>query len=311
MDIYDTEPKPKKSFWKSHKVLYPIFILCFIILALYSIFRAPTETLGIVNKQGITLHVSKGESLADIIKEAKEKKLVRSEDTLKIFITLLGASHKIPIGDYVFRESVSLPTVALRLATGRHGIEPLKITLKEGLTNEDMADVLSGKIATFRRDLFLSDEKSKQGYLFPDTYFFFPMTTTEEILDELTNNFKNRIKPFENDISKSGHSMGDIIVMASLIEKEASGPNDAPIISGILWKRIGKGMPLQVDADRSTYKNAGLPQAPIANPGLVSIKASLYPSESPYLYYIHDKDGDVHFAENYTKHKANIAKYLK
>lgn len=311
MDGYDIEPKSKKSFFKSHKVLYLVFLLCFIILSLYSVFRAPTETLGIVNGQGITIHVSKGETLDQIVKEAKDKKIIRSEDALKIFVTFLGVSHRIPVGDYVFKESVSLPTVALRLAVGRHGIEPLKITLKEGLTNADIAEILSSKISTFRRDIFLSDSRSKEGYMFPDTYFFFPMTTTEEILDEITQNFKNRIKPLENDISKSGRSIDDIIIMASIIEKEANGKEDASKISGILWKRIDKGMMLQVDADKSTYKNIGLPKEPIANPGLVSIKASLYPEDSPYLYYLHDKEGNVHFARNYNEHKANIAKYLK
>lgn len=309
MDDYELESKKGKSFFKSHKVLYLVFLLSFVVIALYSVFRPPTETLGIVNKQGITVHITKGESLDELVKEAKDKKLVRSSTALKILVTFFGGSHKIQKGDYLFKESAFLPSVAWRFASGKHGVEPLKVTLKEGLTNEEMSEILATRISVFRKDIFLSE--SKQGYLFPDTYFFFPMTTTDEILEELTNNFKKRINSLSKDISKSGRSLDDIITMASIIEKEAKGEEDAPLISGILWKRLEKGMPLQVDADKSTYKNIGLPSTPISNPGLVSIKASLYPVDSVYLYYLHDKEGKIHFAENYNKHKLNIDKYLR
>ena len=95
------------------------------------------------------------------------------------------------------------------------------------------------------------------------------------------------------------------------MEREAKGEADRGFISGILWKRLGIGMPLQVDAVPSTYNTKGLPKSPIANPGLMSIKTAIYPEESPYLYYLHDKEGKIHYAKNFTEHKANIAKYLK
>jgi UPF0755 protein len=128
-----------------------------------------------------------------------------------------------------------------------------------------------------RTDLFESDERSKQGYIFPDTYFFFPMTTHDEALEDISLNFNRKINPFKKDIEASNKSLDEIIKMASIIEKEAAGESDASTISGILWKRIDKGMPLQVDASKITYQKVGLPTEPIGNPGLVAIKAAVYP----------------------------------
>jgi UPF0755 protein len=142
-----------------------------------------------------------------------------------------------------------------------------------------------------------------------------------------------KTESLNEEISKSKRSLKEIIIMASLIEKEARGEEDRFIISGILWKRIEKGIPLQVDApflyilgkesseltisDLSTnspfntYRYKGLPPAPIGNPGLESIKASLRPTTSPYLYYLHDKNGNIYYAKTYDEHKQNIKKYLK
>ena len=98
--------------------------------------------------------------------------------------------------------------------------------------------------------------------------------------------------------------------MASVIEREAKGDIDRELISGILWKRIAMNMPLQVDASPETYKTKGLPRSPISNPGLAAIKAAVYPKNSSYLYYLHDKSGIIHYAENLSEHNKNARKYL-
>jgi len=120
--------------------------------------------------------------------------------------------------------------------------------------------------------------------------------------------------------------------MASIIEKESLNGDERQIVSGILWKRISLGMPLQVDATflyingkasaeltkddlnidspYNTYRNKGLPPGPINNPGLDAIVAALYPKDSPYLYYLHDKKGKVHYAKTFNEHVANKRKYL-
>ena len=113
------------------------------------------------------------------------------------------------------------------------------------------------------------------------------------------------------EIISSLKTEADIIKMASLIEGEAKGDADRGLISGILWKRIKIGMPLQVDSALETYKTKGLPKSPIDNPGLAAIKAAILPQSSSYLYYLHDKNGNVHYAKSYVEHEQNVLKYLK
>ncbi|MEK7105948.1 MAG: endolytic transglycosylase MltG [Patescibacteria group bacterium] len=311
MDTLQSSEIKKRSFFRSHKFVYLIFFIFFICIALYYLVSAPTPSLSFVNKQGVAIHISPNQALQEVALDLEEKKGVKYAPVLKGLVTFLGASHSVPKGDYVFKESVSAWRVAWMLARGIHNVDPVKVTFKEGITNEEMATILASKLTAFRRDLFLSDEKSRQGYLFPDTYFFFPMTTSEEIVDEMSANFSSRISKLKGDIEKSNHTESEIINMASILEKEAKGKDDAPVISGILWKRLKLGMPLQVDAERWTYGNTGLPPTPIANPGLVTIKASLAPVDSAYLYYLHGKDGMIHFAKTYEEHKSNINKYLR
>ena len=108
--------------------------------------------------------------------------------------------------------------------------------------------------------------------------------------------FNKKIESLLPDIEASDNTEKDIIIMASLIEGEAKGEGDRGFISGILWKRLRIGMALQVDVALETYETKGLPSSPIGNPGLLSIAASIHPEESPYLYYLHDKDGKLNGA---------------
>lgn len=309
MDDNSLEQQPKSS--RRHVFVYSFFALCFICITVYYLLSAPTFNRSIANGQVIAIHVAPNESLGEIANKLESKKIIKKAFVLKLLVELFGASHQIPRGDYVFKESMNTPRVAWMLARGNHNIDPIKITFKEGITNEEMATMISSKLLSFRRDLFLSDPKSKQGYLFPDTYFFFPMTTSDEIVDQMSSDFNNRIAPLKNDIENSSHSLDDIITMASLVQNEANGEADANIISGILWNRIKAGMPLQVDVSKETYNKAGLPTLPISNPGLVAIKAALNPQDSAFMYYLHDKDGMIHTARTFTEHKANINKYLR
>ena len=185
------------------------------------------------------------------------------------------------------------------------------MTIPEGFNVTEIADVFVLKLTNFNKEKFLSLTKTQEGYLFPDTYFFFTTDTEVEVLHSMSENFDKKIASIRPEIISSGKKEKDTIIMASIIEKESKGNNDRGIISGILWKRLSIKMPLQVDAVPETYKTKGLPKNPIGNPGLEAIKATIYPQSSPYLYYLHDKDGNIHYARTFTEHKQNIKKYLK
>lgn len=198
----------------------------------------------------------------------------------------------------------------------------IRITIPEGYSSRDIAEKFVG-FKNFNKDNFLKIADGKEGYLFPDTYFFTLLETEEEIIKKMEDNFKE----------KAGDVKPEIIVMASILEKEALTPEDKKIVSGILWKRLETGMLLQVDAvfayiiDKkssdltlddlkidspyNTYLYKGLPPAPICNPGIESIEAALNPTSSSYWYYLSDKNLNIHFAKNFDEHKLNKAKYLR
>jgi len=281
-------------------------VIGFIVLFfLYYFLSAP------FGNKDVVFHVSSGQSINFLSSELENKNVIRNDFTLKFFIKLLKSGKGIISGDYLIKKNSPVWIVAWQVGRGYHNIEPIKITIREGLNNEEIADLLVNKLSGFRKDLFLTLGDAKQGYLFPDTYFFFPLDTVEEIIEKLSNNFDNRIKNLNPSINSSGKSLSDIIIMASVLEKEASGKEDIAIISGILWKRISLGIPLQIDTDMSTYTTKELPLKPLNNPGLLSIQAAINPVDSPYLYYLHDKNGKVHFAKSFEEHKRNINNYLK
>jgi UPF0755 protein len=287
------------------KMLNIFLVGVFFVFFVYILFLVP------IGSKDTTVHISSGQSVDSVAKELKDKNLIRNDLTLKFFIKILKPGKGIITGDYLIEKNSPVWIVAWQIVGGHHNLESVKVTIIEGLTNEEIASLLASKLTGFNKDSFLSSVSGKQGYLFPDTYFFYPLDSTEEIINRLSNDFDTKIKEVSSSIESSGKTLKEIITMASILEGEASGKDDIYIISGILWKRISMGMPLQVDAAPETYKEKGLPTNPINNPGLLSIKAAINPEYSSYLYYLHDKNGKVHFAKSFEEHKQNISKYLK
>lgn len=294
----------KKNAFK--KIIFlMITFLGFLILATYFIFfRIPNDF-----PSGKIINIKEGSSLRTFSKVLSDEGVISSRQVFEAFVIILGdEKHLIP-GDYLFKEKLYVFEVAKRVLNGEKGLAPIKLTIPEGFTNLDIALLAESKFSNFDKARFLSN--AKEGYLFPDTYFFLTTDSDKEILEKLSNTFEQKMKIYEQDVLKSGKNFHDILVMASIVEREAKGDDDRAEISGILWKRIAIGMPLQADAAPITYKEKGLPEEAISNPGLASILASIYPKNSPYLYYIHDKDGNIYFARTFAEHRKNIEKYLK
>lgn len=279
------------------------------------------------------LSIERGQTLFSVSQELQSDHIIRSRRTFEVIMILLGTERSMSEGEYSFSSPLSVFEVAFRISGKQFGIERVKVTFPEGFTTDQMADRLAATFPDFNTAVFKALSRVDEGYLFPDTYKFFPSVTPEIVVRTLKQNFETTIEPLQQDIAASGTSLHDIITMASLIEKEANGDDDREIISGILWKRIAQGMPLQVDAPflfllgkeskeltrtdlaikspYNTYINKGLPPTPINNPGISAIKAAIHPKDSPYLYYLHDASGQIHYARTYAEHKKNIATYLK
>ncbi len=278
------------------------------------------------------VHIPSGASFSDIATILKDANVIYSKTLLRLFVGVTGGADRMRAGEYIFEEAEHIPRVAWRLMQGHHGIEPVRVVLPEGLTIAQMSDVLSTKLIGFDTAQFRRLALGKEGFLFPDTYFFLPNTTPEQVVQTLSLRFDEVVEPLTDDITQSGRSMSDVVVMASILEKEANTFEDKKIVAGILWKRLEIGMALQVDATfmytlgkashelteedlqtdtpYNTYTRPGLPPAPIANPGLESLQAALAPSPTSHLFYLTGADGAMYYADDFEGHKANKAKYL-
>lgn len=277
--------------------------------------------------------VEKGSSLMKISLELEKEKVIKSPLLFRSYVILFGGERGLVQGDYIFKTRITTWSVARRIMGGRLGIIPIRVTLPEGSTTLEMSDVISKKLPNFNKSQFLSLSKGKEGYLFPDTYLFFPTATTADVLKRLEETFNQKTEPVKVLISISKRELSEIVIMASILEEEARTTESRRMISGILWKRISIGMPLQVDAPfiyergkdtfelttrdlatdspYNTYTRKGLPPTPISNPGLDSIRAALDPIESKYLYYLSDMKGEMHYAVTHEEHVRNKQKYLK
>jgi UPF0755 protein len=325
----DTSALPKTS--KRRASRFPLLAL----IVLFGIGSyAYTLTLPPASFSPDTLiEIPGGSTLASTAKILAAHGIIRSPLYFSLLITNSGKEKLISSGTYLFHEPEDIFSVAKRFAVGDHGIETEKVTLPEGLSIKEMTTVLERELSTFNAEEFLNLSRGKEGYLFPDTYFFFSTATSGEIYMALTENFKKKTVDIRASSTQLGKDWGSIVTMASIIEGEAVTKEDRHIVSGILWTRIKNGMRLGVDAPfvyimgkgsleltqsdlatsspYNTYRNAGLPPTPINNPGMSALEAALYPSTTPYVYYLSDKQGKMHYARTFEEHKLNKEKYLR
>jgi len=210
--------------------------------------------------------------------------------------------------------------------------EVVRITIPEGYNVFQVASALEDA-GIFTREEFLNVAEDEEGFLFPDTYEFYRQSSPRVVLQKMKENFEEKTAFLLGPAEEKDIPTRDVIIMASLLEEEASIEKDRKMISGVLWKRLKIGMLLQVDAaltyatgksshkltdadlagdnPYNTYKYKGLPAGPISNPGLGAIEAALNPIESPYLFYLSDSRGVTYFSKTFDEHKLNKAKYLR
>ncbi|MDP3661631.1 MAG: endolytic transglycosylase MltG [bacterium] len=305
------------------------FVIAFLLFAFVQAFynrpplNFPKETF---------LTIEKGTALSALADSFEERKLVRSAFWLKAFITLRAGSRGAVAGDYFFKDRSSALRIAERLVSGEYGLEETRVVIPEGLTNKEIASILARALPKFSAREFLSLAAKKEGYLFPDTYQFLPNVSASEVIAVMENNFSKKITELEPLIQIFKKPLRDVVIMASILEKEARTTDTRRSISGILWKRLRLGIPLQVDAvfpyifegkaydltngdllvdsPYNTYKYKGLPSGAIANPGLDALRAAVTPIDTPYLYYLSDKNGEMHYAKTHDEHLKNRARYL-
>ncbi len=304
----------------------------------FIVVRNMLQPVNPASTEEIRFVIPKGQSIARIGERLTEAGLIKNPWVFRLLVKQQNAENAIQAGSFLLAASM---TPAQLIQEMTKGTDDIWVTFLEGWRREEMAESLSElDLPNYDPQEFLDLTVGKEGYLFPDTYLVQRSVTAEDIVNLMTSTFEKKVEEdLADQIESSGKPLDEIITMASLVQREAKGAQQLRVVSGVLWNRVDIGMALNVDAtlqyikgynqaqqswwvpplavDKeinspfNTYMVAGLPPSPICNPGLDAIKAALDPAETNYLYYIHDTEGQVHFAETLDQHNANVQQYLR
>ncbi len=276
--------------------------------------------------------VEKGQGVRAIAKNLKDEKLIKDQIAFFLLTKQTGLDNKIQAGSFRLNPSMSAQEIAKALTVGT---EDVWITIPEGQRAGEISDALEKVMPNYDPSWYKKLE-ANEGYLFPDTYLLPKEADIDTVISIMTNNFEAKYETI--DTSKVNLTKAQIVTLASLIEREARHDEDRPMVSSVIHNRLNIGMKLDIDAtlqyikgyDNSqekwwssnitnadktsnspynTYNHAGLPPAPISNPGLTSLQAAVNPANTDYLYYITDKNGINRYAETLDQHEANISRY--
>lgn len=284
------------------------------------------------NKQSLIFVVQKGDGVKEISNRLQANGLIRSRIVFFLLVKQLGIDKKIEAGDFRLSQSMSASEIAENLT---HGTLDIWITIPEGKRAAEISEILKEKIPTYNSS-WPGMLGAQEGYLFPDTYLISKDASIEMIISQMRTNFDAKYATL--DTSNTDLTQQEIVILASLIEREAITDAERPIIAGILINRLNAGMALQVDAtiqyakgknpqtkkwwetvlieeyktvasDYNTYLFVGLPPGPISNPGLEALSAAVFSTKTDYLYYLHDGNGKIRYAKTLSEHNGNIDKY--
>lgn len=306
------------------------FILLVVIVFLGFIWwNVGTRAVNSEDKSERVFVVEKGAGVRAIANKLKKQGLINDPVVFFLYVKKNGVDKNIQAGDYKLSPSMDLKKITDTLS---HGTLDIWTTVPEGMRAEQIADILQEQIPTYEAS-WREELNAQEGYLFPDTYLIPRDATIDSIISIFKNNFDKKVS--DADLS-ARTDLAKIIIIASMVEREALRDEEKPLIASVINNRLRQGMALDIDAtlqyargkvgskwwtvptpaDRqidslyNTYKYAGLPPGPISNPGIEAIKAAANPATSNYFFYIHDIKGNVHFAKTFEEHQRNINKYL-
>ncbi|TSC67185.1 MAG: UPF0755 protein [Parcubacteria group bacterium Gr01-1014_73] len=231
--------------FKKYLLDWRYFLMVFFILAILGYFfiyqpvNFPLHTLVSVEK-GVTI----GQT-ADFL---EQKNFISSSFWFVALNRLLSGGRGVLAGDYYFDKRQSLFTVSRRLARGDFGLTPVVVFIPEGSSIKEIAVILEKTLPSFAQEKFLAEAQAKEGYLFPDTYYFPPNIKPAAVIAAMEKNFNDKLTTLNEKISAFGKSLKEVVIMASLLEEEARQLETKQMIAGILWKRLKINMPLQVDS---------------------------------------------------------------
>ncbi len=285
------------------------------------------------NTEAHTFTVEQGEGTKTIADRLEKDNLISSSFAFKIHF-YMNRDETIKAGEYRIEAKTKTKDIIYLLKEGDTQDKEVSVLIREGLSVKEINNYLKEK-SYLKDDSFLIAAKEYEGYLFPDTYRMFKDFTAEDLIEKMRANFEKKLSTdLREDMEKSGHKPEDIIIMASILEKEVRTEEEMKIVSGLFWDRMKIGQALQscatlayilgvnkaqysyedtqIDSPYNTYQHRGLPPGPVSNPGLRAIKAAIYPTKTDYNYFLSRPDtGETIFSVTLDEHNAAKAKYLK
>jgi len=293
------------------------------------------------------IFIKKGTHLRKVSEVLEQEGIIKNRHFFVFLTTILGKKAKIKAGEYEFQTPMLPLDVLSALAKGQ--VKHHLVTIPEGFTLTQIAQVLENlnlvekkaflqktSSAVFINALGLSQlaGPTLEGYLFPDTYHLLREMDPEEVIQMMVHQFR---KVFGSDFSQWASELGiserEVVILASIIEKETSLSEEKPLIAAVFHNRLKKKIPLQSDPTviygiknfngnltkedlmrpnpYNTYLLAGLPPTPICNPGRDSLLAAVRPASVSYLYFVSKNDGSHHFSSDIEEHNRAVWKYQK
>jgi len=314
-------------------------IMIVIIVGFGLYFIKPAQNGGL--DQVIT--IPEGMSLKEVAGSLESKGIITNKTVFILWTRLMGNSRQIKAGEY--RLSSDMEPIRIMEILTRGIIITYPVIIPEGFSIEQIGDILAANdLVDKTRFISLAHEPdilqkygisgpSLEGYLYPDTYQFGRGLSPALIIDVMVKRFWEIMEPYRKRIEALGMTVEKVVTLASIVEKETGRSEEMPVIAGVFLNRLRKGMRLDSDptviygmndfagnltrkdllesTPYNTYVIRGLPPGPIANPGLASIKAVLYPAETDYLYFVSKNDGTHYFSRTIEEHNRAVRIYQK
>jgi UPF0755 protein len=306
--------------------------------------RGQLEPASASHGKAVTLAVASGEALSTLASDLEQQGLVRSAFWFEQFARIKGLSSKLQPGGYLLDSGMG-PSAIIAKLEGKPDTAPGHVVLTEGMTAADMARRIGEshvghgitaeaylkemRTGTFNMPLpALPRGVTLEGMLFPDSYDVPDNATAHDLIQLQLDTFGHKAAP----ILAGDPNPYQKLIEASLVEREARFADDQPKVASVIENRLAIGMRLQIDAavlygvgvtGRSpttdelqrdtpfnTYLHTGLPPAPISNPGVAAISATLQPAKTAFLFYVSDRCGHNHYTQTGPEHDQAVARYL-
>lgn len=292
----------------------------------------------------IVLHIQSGDNAGSIATRLAESKIIRSKSLFTMMARLRGSDRRLKAGTYSFGGYYNLVatlgllekgnTAAIRITipAGFSLYQTLKRIDRSGLAAYDTLLALATNPVFVQRHTG-SNLSSLEGYIFPDTYYFDIQTPADSILSMPVQLFFRKLKA-ANIKPDSLANFQQILILASIVEKESAHEEERPIIAGVYLNRLKKGMRLEscptvdyllqqrgikrtvltnkdlaIESPYNTYRNDGLPPGPICNPSLEAIQAVIKPQKHQYLFFVSNRKGRNDFSQTYEEHLRKKREY--